>query len=109
MKPKRGEVWWVNFDSSLGSEIQKSRPAVVISNDCANVHLDRFQVIPLTTQVNRLYPGEAIVSVKNKQGKAMTNQICTASLIRFGKKYTVLPNSDVQLVESALMTQLGLK
>ncbi len=52
---KRGEVWWVNFDPSVGGEIQKKRPAVILSNDASNKHLNRAQVIPLTSNVDGLY------------------------------------------------------
>jgi mRNA interferase MazF len=56
-EPRRGEVWWVAFDSSLGGEIKKTRPAIVVSNDAANRMLKRVQVVPLTSKVQRLYPG----------------------------------------------------
>lgn len=40
----RGEVWWVNFDPSVGSEVQKQRPAVIVSNNSANKNLERVVI-----------------------------------------------------------------
>ncbi|MGI4752721.1 MAG: type II toxin-antitoxin system PemK/MazF family toxin [Janthinobacterium lividum] len=55
---KRGEIWWLNFDPSVGGEINKIRPAIIISNDAANEVLNRIQVIPLTSNVSKCYPWE---------------------------------------------------
>ena len=49
---KRGEIWWVEFDPLVGSEIRKTRPAVIVSNDAANRNLARVVVIPLTSNVS---------------------------------------------------------
>jgi mRNA interferase MazF len=86
MYPRRGEVWWVSFDPSDGGEIQKTRPAVVISNDSANAALNRIIVIPITSQVGKIYPGEALVTVNGEQRKAMADQIMTAPKERLKNK-----------------------
>jgi mRNA interferase MazF len=109
MHPRRGEVWWVSFDSSLGGEIQKTRPALVISNDSANSALNRVIVIPITSQVTKLYPGEALVTLNGEQRKAMADQIMTASKQRLKNKLGMLSRSDVTAVESAVLLQLAIR
>jgi hypothetical protein len=60
---KRGEVWWVDFDPALGSEIKKRRPAIIVSNDSANRNLSRVIVVPLTSNVSNVFPGEALIKI----------------------------------------------
>jgi mRNA interferase MazF len=104
----RGEVWWVNFSSSVGGEIQKQRPAVIISNDSSNKFLNRVQVIPLTSKVDRLYPSEAYVTFNGKQNKAMADQLTTVSKSRLISMGGTLSQADMKNVESAVKTQLSL-
>ncbi len=105
---KRGEVWWVNFDPSVGGEIQKQRPAVIVSNDAANRFLNRLQVVPMTSRMDRVYPSEAVVRVGRQQSKVMADQITTVSKQRLADRMGRLSGSDLAKVEHVLMVQLGL-
>ena len=105
---QRGEVWWVSFDPSVGGEIRKRRPAVIVSNDVANQHLNRVQVVPLTSSTDRVYASEAVVTLRNRRSKAMADQLTTASKKRLTKRIGRLVSDDMDAVEEAIRIQLGL-
>ena len=105
---RRGEIWWVEFDPSVGSEIRKTRPAVIVSNDAANRNLARVVVIPLTSNTGRQFPGEAIVTAVGQSSKAMADQIMAADKLRLKSQLGALSKSDMLAVEDAIKVHLGL-
>jgi mRNA interferase MazF len=105
---KRGEIWWVEFDPSVGSEIRKTRPAVIVSNNSANRNLARVVVVPLSSNVDRQYPGEAVVTVAKKPCKAMADQIMAADKLRLKNHLGTLSKSDMLAVENAILVHLGM-
>lgn len=105
---QRGEVWWVAFDPAVGTEIGKTRPAVIVSNDAANRNLARVVVVPVTSNTGRQYPGEAIVTVGGKSSKAMADQIMAADKLRLKSQLGTLSKADMSAVEDAIKVHLAL-
>ena len=101
-------MWWVEFDPSVGTEIRKTRPAVIVSNDAANRNLARVVVVPMTSNKGRLYPGEAVVSVDGQSSKAMADQIMAADKARLKSQLGTVSKADMQAVEDAIRVHLGL-
>ena len=108
MPIERGDVYWVNFDPSLGGEIQKTRPAVVVSSNAANLVLNRIQVVPITSKTDRIYSCEALIDLQGEKRKAMADQLMTVSKQRIGNKLGCLSTEEMARVEAAIAVQLAL-
>ncbi|MFW6104155.1 MAG: type II toxin-antitoxin system PemK/MazF family toxin [Bacteroidota bacterium] len=105
---QRGDVWWIRFDPSVGGEIRKQRPAVVVSNNAANQFLNRVQVIPLTSSIEKLYPSEAYVKIKGQKNKAMADQLTTVSKKRLINHIGSISSAEMQDIARAISIQLDL-
>jgi len=104
----RGELWWVDFNPSIGDKAQKIRPAVIVSNNAANKAMNRVQVIPTTSNTAKCYRCEAYIEVDGKVSKVMTDQIATVSKLRLKNKIGKASAQDMLNVERAIKLQLDL-
>ena len=107
--PLRGEIFWVNLDPTVGSEIAKTRPAVIISNDVGNQYADRVIVAPITSaNVAKLYPFEVNVEAGEagvaKPGKILLDQIRKR---RLGAKLGMLSRARIEEVNRAIRLSLA--
>ncbi|MGH9597294.1 MAG: type II toxin-antitoxin system PemK/MazF family toxin [Edaphobacter sp.] len=105
----RGEVYWVAFDPAIGGEIQKTRPAVIVSNDAANTVLNRVIVVPISSKTDRVYPGEALIQLNGESRKAMADQLTTASRLRLKGRIGNVSPEDMTRIDRATLLQLGIK
>jgi mRNA interferase MazF len=107
-QPRRGDVYWVALDPTVGTEIRKTRPAVIVSNDSCNTHGTRVVVRPITSNVSSLYPGEASVELEGKPARALGDQIRSIDKARLRTRLGRLSQDDLQAVDEAIRITLGL-
>jgi mRNA interferase MazF len=105
--PRRGDVYWVALDPAQGSEIKKTRPAVIISNNSCNAHGSRVVVLPLTGNIDSIYPGEAIIHVKARPARVLGDQVRSLDKSRLRSRIDTLSPEEMRRVEEAVLITLG--
>lgn len=106
--PKRGEIYWANLDPTIGTEIGKKRPAVILSNDVSNVIASRVIVAPLTSNATKIFPFEVPINLKGKNGKILLDQIRSIDKLRINDKISACDDVTLELIAEALKIALAL-
>jgi len=106
--PRRGDVYIVALDPTVGTEIRKTRPAVVVSNDSCNTYGARVVVLPVTSHVETLYPGEARIRLKGVPARLLGDQIRSIDRSRLRSRMGVLSREELLDVEAAIRITLAL-
>jgi mRNA interferase MazF len=106
--PRRGDIYWVALDPALGTEIRKTRPAVVISNDSCNRYGSRVVVLPVTSNVESLYPGEPRIEGRGAPARVLGDQIRSIDKRRLRSRLGRLTKQELLSVENALKITLDL-
>ena len=112
MNIKRGEIWLANLDPTIGSEINKTRPVIIVSNDTNNRHNNVITIIPITSNIDRIFSFEVFIPKGEanlpKDSKAKADQIRTIDKARLAKRIGTLSDKYVQEIDIALMLHLDL-
>ena len=111
--PRRGEVFLVNFDPTVGTEIKKTRPALILQNDVSNEYSPITIVAAITSRFDdSLYPTEVLVRPPEggmtKDSVVLLNQIRSIDRQRLIKRLGMLKSSTMKKVDAALQISLGL-
>ena len=109
---KRGDIFLVNFDPTIGAEVRKIRPAVVVSNDINNLHSPIISIAPISSSVSRIFSFEveipAGIGGQKIRSKILVNQTRPIDKIRLNKKLGHLPTDILIKIDRALKLHYNL-
>jgi mRNA interferase MazF len=114
---RRGEIRWVDLDPTRGSESDKRRPGVIVSNDGANSVANRLgrgvvTVVPVTSNVERIHPFQVLLTAEAtglvRDSKAQAEQVRSVAVERVGERLGVVTGADLAALDEAVRLHLAL-
>ena len=105
---KRGDVWWIQLDPTIGAEIAKTRPCLIVTTDVLNDRRRTVVVIPLLTSPEANPPLMVPVTCAGKPSVAVIDQLRAVSKKRFAKRIGTISTANLLAVEEALRNILDL-
>ncbi len=107
-KIHRGDIFWVRQDlNSVGSEIRKNRPAIIVSNDRNNTYSETVEIVYLTTAEKKPMPTHVVINTMGKQSTALCECVYTVDKARLENYYCTLTEEETKLIDEALLVSLG--
>ena len=106
--PKRGDIYWIQLDPIIGTEVQKTRPCLILSNNSQNKKGMRVIAAPITTKVKNVYPFEAKIIIKGRECKVLLDQIRALDKQRMNSRIDSVDLQTMFEIEAALKVALGL-
>jgi mRNA interferase MazF len=108
-QPKRGDIYWVSLDPTRGTEVNKTRPALILSNNSSNHHSSRVIIGPITRSVDKVYPFEVKINMpKGIISKVMLDQVRCVDKMRLGQKIHAISHEEMLEVDKALKVTFAL-
>jgi mRNA interferase MazF len=105
---KRGDIYWLSFDPTMGTEIKKTRPALIVSNNAGNKMSSRIIVAPITSNTTHLFPFEVELTINSKNCKVLLDQLRCTDKLRLGSYITSLDKEAMEQVDKALKIALAI-
>lgn len=110
--PRRGEIWLVNFDPTIGAEIRKTRPALIIQNDVGNRASPITIVAAITSTLKRPYPFQVLLSAREAgldvDSVVTLNHIRSIDRERLVRRLGMLSSTTMRAVDQAILVSLGI-
>lgn len=111
---KRGDIYYLNLDPTIGKEIKKIRPALIVSNNANNKFSETIAVVPITSNIKKVYPFEVLLKKSEsslpKDSKAQCQQIRTVSIERIsGKMVGRLSDPLISEINEVIKLHLSLE
>ncbi len=108
---RRGEIYFANLDPTVGAEIKKKRPVLIVSNNANNKAALTVTIVPITSNTNKIYPFDVLLETQDselsKRSKAQCNQIRTISKLRIENKKAGSVNKEIMMkINAALKLHL---
>lgn len=105
MVVRQYEIFWVNLDPTIGHEVKKTRPCVVISPDEMNQHMGTVIIAPVTSTL-KVYPSRVICKIKERRGTVMLDQIRTVDKKRLMTKIEKLSPKEIAGIKKVIREML---